>query len=89
MSKYNIRKIQEYMLIISMLCLAAAGIISVLKDQKLQENTSKAYNKCKTVAPTKVYRKNNTNYVMFGSEQYNVTDESYINFTENKKCNKQ
>lgn len=89
MRNYNIRKIQERILIILMLCLAAAGIISILKDQKFQETTSKAYKKCKTAAPAKVYRKNNTNYVMFGSEQYNVTDESYINFTENKKCNKQ
>ena len=86
MRNYNIRKIQERILIILMLCLAAAGIISVLKDQKLQETTSKAYKICKTVAPTKVYRKNSTNYVIFGSEQYKVTDKSYINFTENKKC---
>ena len=74
------------MLIISMLCLAAAGIISVLKDQKLHETTSKAYNKCKTVAPTKVYRENSINYVIFGSEQYKVTDESYIHFKVNEKC---
>ena len=85
MIKYNIRKIQEYTLIISLLCLAAAGIISILKDQKLQKTTSKAYNKCKTAAPTKVYRKNSINYVIFGSEQYKVTDESYIRFKVNEK----
>ena len=69
-----------------MFCLAAAGIISILKDHKLQETTYKAYHKCKTMPPTKVYQKNGINYVIFGSEQYKVTDESYINFIVNKKC---
>ena len=86
MKHYNIRKIQERILIILMFCLAAAGIISILKDQKLQKTTYKAYNKCKTMPPTKIYRKNDINYVIFGSEQYKVTDESYINFTVNEKC---
>ena len=86
MKNYNTRKIQEHILIILLFCLAAAGITSILKDQKLKKATYKAYNKCKTMPPTKVYRKNGTNYVIFGSEQYKVTDESYINFIVNKKC---
>ena len=72
MIKYNIRKIQEYTLIISLICLAAAGIISILKAQKLQETTSKAYKICRTIAPTKVYRENSINYVIFGLEVSNT-----------------
>lgn len=86
MKNYNIRKIQESIFIILMLCLAAAGITSILKDQKLQETTAKAYKKCKTAAPAKVYRKNSTNYVIFGNEQYKVTDEAYIRFKVNERC---
>ena len=86
MKNYNTRKIQEHILIILLFCLAAAGITSILKDQKLQEITYKAYNKCKTMPPTQIYRKNDINYVIFGSEQYKVTDESYIRFKVNEKC---
>ena len=86
MKNYNTRKIQEHILIILLFCLAAAGITSILKDQKLQETTHKAYNKCKTMPPTQIYRKNDINYVIFGSEQYKVTDESYIRFKVNEKC---
>ena len=33
-----------------------------------------------------ILEENDINYVIFGSEQYKVTDESYINFTVNEKC---
>ena len=86
MKNYNIRKIQERIFIILMLCLAAAGITSILKDQKLQETTAKAYEKCKKTPPTKTYQTDETNYVMFGNEQYKVTNEKYGLFIENKLC---
>lgn len=41
---------------------------------------------CKSTAPSKTYQAGGTNYVMFGNEQYKVTNEKYGLFIENKLC---
>ena len=78
----------QYM--IMALMIGAAISFSVAMDRKndkeLQETTTIAYEKCKRIAPTKTYQADGTNYVMFGNEQYKVTNEKYGFFIENKLC---
>lgn len=78
----------EYMIIALMIGMAIAFTIGMDRqnDKELQQTTSIAYEKCKKTPPTKTYQANGTNYVMFGNEQYKVTNEKYGVFIENKLC---
>ena len=78
----------QYMIMAVMLGIALAFSVGMDRknDKELQETTSIAYEKCKTIPPTKTYQADGTNYVMFGNEQYKVTNEKYGLFIENKLC---
>ena len=78
----------QYMIMALMIGAALAFSINMDRQnyKELEKTTYIAYEKCKKTPPTKTYQADGTNYVMFGNEQYKVTNEKYGLFIENKLC---